>query len=142
MLRCHLAPVLVAQQVLQQDLQAERQAARSVDRVQPVDHVIGLTRPQRGPALEAVRRHGVPRLLRLRCSFRGIPLHPPAAPRRWWSGAQYLDIKLIPLSTVDPKSLDVKLNARAGPVPPVPSAPARALTIRDHSADNPLTRNA
>src|SRR5262249_34331079 len=54
------------------DLEAERKAVRPLDRVQPVDHMIGLPRPQRGPAPEAVRRHGVARLLRLRCSSRGV----------------------------------------------------------------------
>ena len=70
--RGDLPPVLVAQQVLQQDLEAERKAVRPLDRVQPVDRVIGLPGPQRGPAPEAVRRHGVARLLRLRCSSRGV----------------------------------------------------------------------
>ena len=55
-----VAPVLGAQQVLQQDLQAERKTRRPVHRVQPVYLVLGPAHPQRGQAAEAVRGHQGP----------------------------------------------------------------------------------
>ena len=49
--------VLVAEQVLQQDLQAVREAAGSFRRVQPVDLVLRACDLKRRPAAEAVRGH-------------------------------------------------------------------------------------
>ena len=55
--------VLVAEEVLQQDLQAEREAGRTFRSVQPVD-LVPLARDLKGrPAAEAVRCHRVQSLL-------------------------------------------------------------------------------
>src|ERR1019366_6336140 len=58
-LRRDVVPILGAQQIFQQDLQAERQAGRAGHRVQPVDLVCGLADVQRVAAAEAVRGHCV-----------------------------------------------------------------------------------
>src|SRR5205823_9100182 len=55
--------IVVAEQVLQQDLQAEREASRTFRSVQPVD-LVPLARDLKGrPAAEAVRCHRVLSLL-------------------------------------------------------------------------------
>jgi hypothetical protein len=72
--------VLVAEQVLQQDLQAEREDARSVHRVQPVDLVLLM------PATLSAAR--LPKL------FAVIVPEPPRSSRSR-SSLQYLDIKLL-----------------------------------------------
>ena len=50
-------PVLVAEQVLQQDLQAEREGLRPRDGVEPVDLVLVAGDVEHRPAAEAVRAH-------------------------------------------------------------------------------------
>jgi hypothetical protein len=84
-----VGPVLVPEQVLEENLQAEGESVRSFYGVQPEDLVL-LARDLKGRlAAEAVRRH---RLLSLLARISAVPALLP--------NLQYLDIKLLTEGTV------------------------------------------
>src|SRR4029077_3627838 len=97
--------IFVAEQVLQQDLQAEGEAGRAFRSVQPVD-LVPLARDLKGrPAAEAVRRHRVLSLLaRMSAVTRSCPTYSISI-------SSYL-------ARVRQENLDVKLLCRDGRLTP------------------------